>query len=154
MSDTPIGDQAGQFGQFGQADQAQAGQDAPPAPSPADGAPAPSAPLDPAPSDPGAAAGAPVQLADEPAPKQLAEPAERQVTDTSSPTLVRELETGRYGFVVGVRDVDYDVAGPPDAAGRATVEHVHFAELQVAWFDGHVGGCSADRVEAVKVAQG
>lgn len=139
MTDTPIADQA-------QADQAQAGQDVPPAPSPADGAPVPSAPLDPAPSDPGADAPKP---ADEPA-----ERAERQVTDTSSPTLVRELETGRYGFVVGVRDVDYDVPGAPDAAGRATVEHVHFAELQVAWFDGHVGGCAADQVEAVKVAQG
>jgi hypothetical protein len=106
-------------------DQAQTGQDAPPAPAPVEDVPAPA-------------------------------PEPRRATATSSPTLVKELDRTppRYGFVIGVRDVDYDVPGPPDAAGNPTTEHVHFAELQVAWFDGHTGGCSEERVEAVQVAQG
>lgn len=145
MTETPIGDASA--ADNGLSDTT----DAPPATSPVDGTPDPS----PAPPDPSSA---PVTVAPGAGAGDDTPPAAEAASSSSSPFLVKSLaEDGpiRYGFAIGARTVAYDVPKPADpVTGAPRSEHVEYTELQVAWFDGEVGGASAETVEPAGFVQG
>lgn len=157
MSETPIGDQA--------AADAGANDDQTPVPDPS----APSSPPPAVGTDGGAVAPGPVSASPDPSPAPVTAapgtdagadtpPAVEAAASSSAPFLVKSLaEDGpvRYGFAIGAREVSYDVPKPADpVTGAARSEHVEFTELQVAWFDGEVGGANAETVEPAAFVQG
>lgn len=163
MSETPIGDASAADNGL---------TDAPPATSPVDSAPDPSVPSSPPPAvgtDGGALAPAPASASPEPSPAPVADapgtdagddtpPAAEAAASSAAPFLVKSLaEDGpvRYGFAISARTVEYDVPKPADPiTGASQSEHVEYTELQVAWFDGEVGGASAETVEPAEFVQG